>query len=168
MPKKLQQKECGIPSFCQKNNPHFSWGLSNGVLMIIQIKTEEMNNSRAILSGALTWLFVAIAFSVLGYIPVIKDSLNQQTLIIAVLIVPFAILGASVYYRNGNKGNGVIIGLIMVATALVLDALITVPFIEMPKGGSYKSFYAYPLLWLLVLVNIATVYFYWRLKVKRI
>lgn len=64
-----------------------------------------MKGGRAILSGTLTWLFVVIAFTVLGYIPVVKDSLNQQTLIVAILIVPFATLGASVYYRNGNKAK---------------------------------------------------------------
>ncbi|MES2652725.1 MAG: DUF5367 family protein [Bacteroidota bacterium] len=126
-----------------------------------------MNFIRAILTGALTWLFVVIAFGVLAYIPVIKDSLNQQALIIAALIIPFATLGAAIYYKNDNKGNGVIIGLIMVATALILDGLITVPFIEIPKGGSYERFYTYPFLWLLVLVNLATVYFYWRLKVLK-
>lgn len=126
-----------------------------------------MSKIRAILSGALVWLFILITFGILGYIPVIKDSLNQQALIVSILIIPFAIFGASVYYKNGNKENGVIIGLIMVATALMLDALITVPLIEIPNGGSYRSFYSYPLLWLLVLVNMTTVYFYWSLKIKR-
>lgn len=51
-------------------------------------------------------------------------------------------------------------------TALILDALITVPFIEIPNGRSYQSFYTYPLLWLLVVINIATVYTFWRLKIK--
>ncbi|MBK8393004.1 MAG: hypothetical protein IPL23_28675 [Saprospiraceae bacterium] len=26
-------------------------------------------------------------------------------------------------------------------TALLLDAVITVPFVEMPRGGSYQSFF---------------------------
>lgn len=126
-----------------------------------------MNKFRAILTGALVWLFIFIAFAVLGYVPLLKDSLNQQALIVGILIIPFAIFGASVYYKKGNKENGVIIGLIMVVTALILDALITVPFIEIPNGGSYQSFYTYPLLWLLVIVNMATVYFYWRLKIRQ-
>lgn len=125
-----------------------------------------MNSIRAVLSGALVWLLIFITFGMLGAIPVIKESLNQQALIVSVLIIPYAILGASVYYKKSNKENGVIVGLVMVITALVLDALITVPLVEIPHGGSYKSFYSYPLLWLLVAVNMATVYFYWSVKVK--
>ncbi len=125
-----------------------------------------MNKIRAILAGALVWVFVYMTFMVLAYVPIIKDSMNQQSLIMSILIIPFALLGASIYYKNGNKDNGFIIGIIMVVTALTLDALITVPLVFMPNGGSYQSFYAYPLLWLLVAVNLATVYFYWKLKVK--
>lgn len=126
-----------------------------------------MYKIRAILFGALVWLLIFITFGLLDSIPIIKDSLNQQALIVGILIIPFAIVGASLFYRNSNKENGVIVGLIMVATALLLDSLITVPFIEIPNGGSYKSFYSYPFLWLLVLINMATVYFYWSLKIKK-
>jgi len=126
-----------------------------------------MNKIRAILAGALVWVFVFISFMVLAYVPIIKDSMNQQSLIMSILIIPFALLGASTYYKNGYKDNGFIIGIIMVVTALTLDALITVPLVFMPNGGSYQSFYTYPLLWLLVAVNLATVYVYWKFKVKQ-
>jgi hypothetical protein len=125
-----------------------------------------MNKIRAILTGALVWLFVFTVFTGLSYVPVIKDSLNQQAIITGILIIPFAIFGASIYYKNGNKDNGFILGIIMVVTALALDALITVPFVEIPNGRSYQSFYTYPLLWLLVAVNLTTVYSYWKVKVK--
>ena len=125
-----------------------------------------MNKLRAIFAGAIVWVFVFIAFMVLAYVPIIKDSMNKQSLIVGILIIPFALLGASIYYKNGNKDNGFIIGTIMVVTALTLDALITVPLVFIPNGGNYQSFYTYPLLWLLVAVNLATVYFYWKLKVK--
>jgi len=125
-----------------------------------------MKKFRAILIGALVWVLVLIAFTILGTMPGIKDSLNLQALIVSILIIPFAIFGASIYYKNGNKNNGFIVGIIMAVTALTLDALITVPLFEIPNGGSYLSFYTFPLLWLLVAVNITTVYSYWKLKVK--
>jgi hypothetical protein len=125
-----------------------------------------MQNIRAILTGALVWIFILIAFICLGYVPILKDSLNLQALIVGILIIPFALFGASIYYKNGNKDNGAVLGVKMVVTALLLDALITVPFVEIPNGGSYHSFYTYPLLWLLVAINIATVYFYWKIKMK--
>jgi hypothetical protein len=125
-----------------------------------------MNKIRAVLTGSLVWIFVFIAFIVLGFVPIIKDSMDQQSLIVGILIIPFALFGASIYYRNGNKDNGLIVGIIMAITALLLDALITVPFVYIPNGGSYHSFYTYPQLWLLVVVNLTTVYFYWKLKIK--
>lgn len=125
-----------------------------------------MNNFRAILSGALVWLLIFITFGILAYIPEIKDSMNQQALIVGILIIPYAVVGARFYYKNNKKDSGVILGIIMVSTALILDALITVPFFTIPNGGSYVSFYSYTLLWLLVFINLITVYFYWYLKIK--
>ncbi len=127
-----------------------------------------MNISRAVLAGTLVWLLIFSSFGLLGYVPGLKDSLNQQALIVSVLIIPFAILGARVYYKHGNTENGIWVGFVMVVTALVLDALITVPFIEIPSGGSYLRFYGYPLLWLLVALNMATVYVYWRIRLRKV
>ncbi len=120
---------------------------------------------KASLIGVLVWALVFTAFSILAFVPVVKDSLDLQASILAVLIVPFATLGATLYYKNGNHDHGLKVGLISVVIALSLDALITVPYIEIPNGGSYQSFFGYPLLYLLVAVNILTFYLYWRLKV---
>lgn len=127
-----------------------------------------MNKIRAILAGALVWVFVFTSFVILGFLPIIKDSQNLQALLVCVFIIPFTIFVASIYYKNGNNNNGFVVGLKMVVTALILDALITVPFVVIPDGGSYCSFFTYPLLWVLVIVNLSTVYFYWKLKVLRL
>lgn len=126
-----------------------------------------MKNVRAISAGALIWLFVFITFAILGYIPAIQDSLNQQTLIVALLIIPYALFGAFIFYKNGNKVHGFISASIMSLTAILLDVLITVPLVEIPKGGSYTSFFTFPLFWLLVAINTTTVYSYWIFKIKR-
>ncbi len=122
---------------------------------------------KAILVGAFVWLFVFSAFTALSYIPGIRDSEVQQGLIVAVFLIPFAYLGASIFYKNGVEANGLVVGLIMVTTALILDAFITVPFTIIPLGGSYLSFYSSPILWILVSLNIGTIYFYWNTKIKR-
>jgi hypothetical protein len=124
-----------------------------------------MNKIRAILTGSLIWLLVFTTFWVLAYLPRLKDSLDLQASIVALLIIPFAILGASIYYKNGNKDHGFVVGITMVITALLLDVLVTVPFVVIPTGGSYESFFTYPLLWVLVLINISTIYFYWKRKI---
>ncbi|PRD54652.1 DUF5367 family protein [Sphingobacterium gobiense] len=125
-----------------------------------------MKHFRAISIGAMVWVFIFLTFAVLEYVPTIKDSLNLQVLAVGILIVPYAIFGASIFYKNGNEEHGMKVGIIMALTALILDAVVTVPFVEIPRGGSYQSFFSFPLLWVLAFINIATVYFYWRLKNK--
>lgn len=124
-----------------------------------------MNVPRAILTGAFVWVLVLTSFIVVSMLPGIKDSLNKQGIIVGLLLIPYALTGAYLYYKNGNKANGWKVGAVMTATALLGDALVTVPFVEMPNGGSYASFFTSPVLWLLVAVNISTVFFYWRKKV---
>ena len=120
---------------------------------------------RAILSGSVSWALVFITFTIFSFIPGIKDSVLQQGLIIGILIIPFASVGAAIYYKNGDKSNGLNVGLIMVITALILDVVITVPLVEIPyNGSSYSAFFTNPLLWVLVAENVAVVYLYWRLE----
>ncbi len=126
-----------------------------------------MKYLRAVFSGSVVWILISITFMILTFIPVIKESLNQQALVVAILIVPYSLFGAYLYYKDGNKHNGLLLGIIMVVVALLLDALITVPFIEIPSGGSYISFYFYPVLWVFVGINIATVYLFWKVKIDR-
>lgn len=121
---------------------------------------------RAILVGALIWLLIFSTFTVLSYLPNIKNSALQQFLIVAPLVIPFTILGAYIFYKNGNKTNGFIIGLIIVTTALILDVLITVPFTIIPNQGNYHSFFTSKFLWILVAEVVTIVYFYWVLKIK--
>ena len=72
-----------------------------------------MKHFRAILIGSMVWSFILITFVVLGFVPTIKDSLNLQALVVGVLIVPYAVFGASIFYKNGNKENGMTVGVIM-------------------------------------------------------
>lgn len=124
-------------------------------------------HGRAVLSGALVWSCISVTFAGLEYVSFLEGSMDTTALIVAIFVVPFAAWGASFYYKKDRKFHGFLVGLIMALTALLLDALITVPLIEMPKGNSYYGFYSYPLLWLLVAINIITVYAYWRIVVRR-
>ncbi|WPP48798.1 DUF5367 family protein [Catalinimonas niigatensis] len=125
-----------------------------------------MNLVRAVLAGAVVWLCVLVTFAVLDMIPAVKGSPIILAAIAIILIIPFAAFGGSIYYKKGNA-NGLLVGLIMALTALVLDALVTVPIIEIPNGNTYEAFFTHPLLWLLVAVNITTAYMYWRLKINK-
>jgi len=83
-----------------------------------------------------------------------------------IFIVLYANESALFYYKKGIKLHGLLLGMIMSLTALVLDALITVPFIEIPNGRSYYSFFSSSVLWILAGINSITVYCFWRMKIK--
>lgn len=117
---------------------------------------------RGILSGLFVWACVSLSFYVLGSIPIIKDSFFVQAFIVMICISFYAFLAAQFYYKKGFQTNGIILGTIMSGTALLLDVLITVPLVEIPNGRSYQSFFSSPVLWIMVLITVFTVYFYWR------
>lgn len=117
--------------------------------------------------GSIVWIIIFCLFTLLSFISITKDSQTLQATIVGICIIPLAYFGAKTYYKNGHTENGFVIGLIMVAIALILDALITVPLIEIPyNGGDYVSFFSSTILWILVSINIAVIYFYWKLKIK--
>lgn len=121
-----------------------------------------MNYFRAMLSGVLVWMLVITTFTTLSSIPGIQDSLFKQSIIVSLLMVCYATLGAILYYKKGNRDHGLKVGVVISATALALDVLVTVPFFEIPAGGSYQSFFTSSALWILVSINNATLYVYWK------
>lgn len=125
-----------------------------------------MNFLRAILSGILLWLCVAVTFFILEQIPFTKESVNRQTFIICILLVLYSLTAASFYYKKRSNFSGFQLGVIMPLTAILMDILLFVPFVEIPKGNTYQDFFSNPLLWILAVLNIATVYFYWKKKFK--
>jgi len=116
---------------------------------------------RAIVSGIIIWICISLSFYVLEKIPIIKHSFQLQSAITVFLSVFFALRAAKFYYAKNYKMNGLKLGIIMSVTALLLDVLITVPFVEIPNGRSYESFFTSPVLWGLVFVNTFSVYL-WR------
>ena len=127
-----------------------------------------MKYIRAIFSGILVWIAVSLSFYVLEQILFVKDSFFWQSFMVTIWIVFFAIGSAKFYYSKNYNMSGLQLGIIMSLTALFLDVLITVPFVEIPNGRSYESFFTSPVLWILVLVNVFSV-FLWKKgsKVKK-
>ena len=121
---------------------------------------------RGIVSGLFVWTCVSISFYILGNIPLIQDSFYWQAFIVMICISFYAFLAAQFYYKKGYQTNGMIVGILISGTALLLDVLITVPFVEIPNGRSYQSFFSSPVLWILVFTTVCTVYFYWNKNIK--
>ncbi|MDP5201687.1 DUF5367 family protein [Flavobacterium sp. DG2-3] len=125
-----------------------------------------MKYFRAVLSGLILWICVATSFFILEHTPVVKESLNMQTIIICILIIFYSFIGASFYYKKENNLSGIQLAIIMSFTAVFMDALLFVPLVEIPKGNTYQDFFSNPLLWILATINIAAVYFYWKKNFK--
>ncbi|REG92268.1 DUF5367 family protein [Flavobacterium aquicola] len=123
-----------------------------------------MNWGRAIFSGVIAWLCVVITFYILEHIPLIQKSSLVLAVIAAFTIVFYAWIAAVIYYKKAVKESGLQVGIVITVTALILDVLITVPFIEIPKGSSYQQFFSNPLLWILAVINVITVFVYWKLN----
>jgi hypothetical protein len=127
-----------------------------------------MRTGRAVLSGALIWFMVLALFGVLDNISATRNSQFLQGVIAIVLIIPFAYLGASIYYKSGDQSHGLLIGIVMVLTALFLDALITVPLIEQPYHGiDHQRFFSNPVLWIVVVQVLIVVWLFQRSKIAR-
>lgn len=125
-----------------------------------------MNYFRAFFSGFVVWILVSISFYILDKIPFVQHYFWLQSVIVMFCIVFFGILGAKIYFRKTPQTNGLLLGIAMSATALILDIFITVPFVEIPNGRSFYSFFTNPVLWLLAFINALSVYFYWKKKVN--
>lgn len=131
-------------------------------------KAKNMNVFRMTLSAVLVWMAIVAIFGVLSQTPGIMDSPMQQNLLVGVLLIPFAVLGAAYYYKGDDRStNGLVIGSAMASIALTLDAIITVPLIMIPQYGvTHSAFFSDPFLWLIIFEYVAVVSLYWSLKVK--
>jgi hypothetical protein len=126
-----------------------------------------MKYIRALFSGILVWFAVSISFYILEQIPVVKNSFFLQSVIVAICIAFFAIVAAKFYYLKNYKMSGLQLGIIMSLTALFLDVIITVPFVEIPNGRSYESFFTSPVLWVLAFLNAISVFLWRKLNNKK-
>lgn len=103
----------------------------------------------------------------MSFVSEVQDSPILQGLIAAICMIPFILQGTVRYFRTHPKENGLKVGVFAIGTALLFDFFITVPFFEIPNGGSYRSFFLSPVLWGLVLLNFAIIYLYWYLKIRK-
>lgn len=125
-----------------------------------------MKAKRLIITGLMMWVLILTVFIVLLMLPITKDSPALQNTVLCVLVAPIALLGAKLYYQSNDQSSGIQVGIALVAVSLIMDAIITTPFIIIPQGGSYLEFYTSGILWLVVAENIAIVYLYQRLNIR--
>ena len=118
----------------------------------------ELNLTRALKAAGIAWTLGVASFVAAFLLPTSNPDLVANTVLFcAVPLV--ATVGARYYYLHA-EGKGVILGLFMFAVAGSLDAVITVPLLIMPAGGSYRSFYGDPGFWIIGIEYLAAVALY--------
>lgn len=119
---------------------------------------------RAILIGIILWALIFVEWTILIFTPFLKDLGNWQWLIHYILLIPIVLFGASYYYKSKDKVNGLVLGLVMLITGVILDAIITIPFFIMPNGGSYAGFFLSPYLLVGLIEFLLITWIYWKKK----
>lgn len=125
-----------------------------------------MKTSRLLFTGLLMWLSIFTVFTALVMLPVTKNSLSLQNTLLVVFVAPIVLACTAIYYKTGANAHGIIVGFLFTAISLCLDALITLPLIIIPSGGSYQAFYSSTILWVVVVESITLVFLYWKFQVN--
>lgn len=129
---------------------------------------KNLNLKRALLSSLIVYVLGILAFLSSFYVELMSDPELQANLVLSIVIIPAAILGAKFYYRRQNGTNGFTLGSIMFLSAMILDAIITVPLFVIPAGGNHLSFFTDPGFWMIAVIYIGTVVIYSKVLLVRI
>jgi uncharacterized membrane protein len=125
-----------------------------------------MKTFRALLAAGTVWALGVSAFTISYFVPLMNDLDLQANIALSLSLIPLGWLGSRFFYLKYHHPNGFVFGLIMVSTAIILDALLTVPLLILPIGGTYPEFFSAPAFWLIATEYYLVVLLYWWVKVK--
>jgi len=128
---------------------------------------QNLNLKQAIISSLVVYVLGILAFVGSYFLPIMEDPDLQANIVLMAVIIPAAYLGAYLYYRRGNTTHGVVLGSVLFSSAIVLDAIITVPVFIIPNGGNHLTFFGDPGFWLIGFEYVAVFAAYWKLKVAK-
>ena len=124
-----------------------------------------MKTIRAILVGAGVW-FSAVTFYTFSYrFPILDNPDEQANMVLFAVVMPLVWLGCHIYYKKDGTTHGFKVGQVLLLTAALLDALITVPLFIIPNGGSHYSFFLDPGFWIIAFEMIATAVLYYYITI---
>ncbi len=126
-----------------------------------------MKKVRAIFIGAIIWALGVSFFSLSFFVNIMKDAQLQANLVLFIMVVPLVWMGSKIYYKKGHRTPGYFLGATFFLIAAILDALITVPFLVLPNGGTYYDFFTDRGFWIIGMEFIATATLYWYTKIHR-
>ena len=125
-----------------------------------------MKTVRALAIGFLVWILGVSAFTAIYELPLMEDRYLQANIGLALAVPPLVWLGVWIYYKREKSTHGLKLGLLMLLASVALDALVTVPMLIIPFGGSYASFFGSLDFWLIAIEFILVSLTYWYLNVR--
>ncbi|GJQ63729.1 MAG: hypothetical protein SCALA702_27820 [Melioribacteraceae bacterium] len=128
---------------------------------------KNINIKHVIISCLVIYVLGIIAFVGSYFVPIIDDPDLQANLVLMAALIPAAYTGAYLYYRRGNTTHGLVLGSVLFLSAIVLDAIITVPVFIIPNGGNHLTFFGDPGFWLIGVEYILIVAAYWKFNVAK-
>lgn len=123
---------------------------------------KKLNLKSALLSGLITYGIGIIYFLGSFAFKLLDNPELQGNIVLSIMIIPAAMLGANHYYSRGHNSPSLLLGVFMFLIAILLDAVITVPFFVIPAGGTYLQFYTDPGFWFIGFEYILAVMAYSR------
>ncbi|WP_430409566.1 DUF5367 family protein [Kordia sp.] len=129
---------------------------------------KTINLKNAIYAGLFVYSIGITFFIGSYYAPLIDDPELQSNLILAIVIIPVAMLGAMFYYHKSTQTHGLLVGLVLFLIAGILDALITVPIFFIPEGGNHFQFFTNPWFWCIGLEYVLSVYIYSYFRIAKL
>lgn len=98
-----------------------------------------MNIKRAIKAGIMLWILIFVLWSIIMFMPYLKDHLNIQYLVWWIVEVVLVLLLAKWYFkqRKPNTKEGFLLGIILLVCGTILDLIITVPLFVKSYGEFY-------------------------------
>ena len=117
---------------------------------------------RAILLGVIIWFIGILLYTVSFYVPILENVERQANLVLFIAVMPLVWFASYFYYKVERKTHGYKVGLSFLFTAIVLDAIITVPLLIIPNGGNHYSFFTTFEFWMIAAeFFFVTVLFYY-------
>lgn len=121
---------------------------------------------KAITIGVVNWIIGVTIYSLSYTQPILENPELQGNICLALVLIPLGWLGAKFFYKSNDQVHGILPASILASVAVILDALVTVPMMIIPAGGSYGQFFGDAFFWLLITEYLLVVLLYWRLYVK--
>jgi len=125
-----------------------------------------MKTLNTLIAGFTIWALAVFVIIVSPLFTLLENPELQANILLS-LALPFIIrLVAGKYFKKHPTAFGLLPGIALLSVGIALDALITVPFLIVPLGGTYADFFLAPIFWVIVVEYLVLVVFVSRKSYK--